>query len=291
MDDWNEIKTAFEVARRGTLSGAATALGVHRATVVRHVDSLEEKLDTRLFVRHAQGYSLTDAGTELFRVAGGVEEALHGFLAHSKRLASKLDGALTITSVDEVTPWLTPAMLSFQKAHTDVRVRYIASPRVFCLEVVEAHVAVRMGPKPQDLDHVVRPFFTMRFGLYAHRDYVERHGRPDSEAALADHRFVGSDDPDVREPFDRWLLEQVPPERIVFHSAHQRTRAAAICAGVGLGFLLTDYAEARDELVELMAPRPEWEVPVWVVTHTDLHRTPKVKAFIDHLRELPPPVL
>jgi hypothetical protein len=27
-----------------------------------------------------------------------------------------------------------------------------------------------------------------------------------------------------------------------------------------------------------MGPRPEWQSPLWLVSHVDLHRTPKVQA-------------
>ena len=49
MDNWDEIRTAFQVARLGTVSGAADVLGVHHATVIRHIDALEGRLGVKLF--------------------------------------------------------------------------------------------------------------------------------------------------------------------------------------------------------------------------------------------------
>ena len=37
MDNWDEVKTAYHVARLGTVSAAAEVLGVHHATVIRHI--------------------------------------------------------------------------------------------------------------------------------------------------------------------------------------------------------------------------------------------------------------
>jgi hypothetical protein len=34
-----------------------------------------------------------------------------------------------------------------------------------------------------------------------------------------------------------------------------------------------------------MAPRPEWDASLWIVTHVDLHRTRKVQAFLGELKE------
>jgi DNA-binding transcriptional LysR family regulator len=70
MDNWDEIRTAYQVARLGTVSGAAEVLGVHHATVIRHIDALEAALGAKLFQRHARGYTATEAGQDLLSVAG-----------------------------------------------------------------------------------------------------------------------------------------------------------------------------------------------------------------------------
>ena len=62
MDNWDEVRTAYQVAKMGTVSGAAEVLGVHHATVIRHVDALEAHLGVKLFQRHARGYTATEAG-------------------------------------------------------------------------------------------------------------------------------------------------------------------------------------------------------------------------------------
>lgn len=71
MDNWDEVRTAYQVARMGTVSGAADVLGVHHATVIRHIDAIEARLGVKLFQRHARGYTPTEAGEDLLRVAPG----------------------------------------------------------------------------------------------------------------------------------------------------------------------------------------------------------------------------
>lgn len=74
MQHWTEMHKALMVARHGTISAAAAALGVHRATVNRHIEALESVLAAPLFLRHARGYTLTDAGREMPEVASRAEE-------------------------------------------------------------------------------------------------------------------------------------------------------------------------------------------------------------------------
>ena len=76
MSDWDEYRTAYHVARLGTLSGAASSLGIHHATVMRHIDLLEAELGCPLFRRHARGYSMTDAGRDLLASVGEADAGL-----------------------------------------------------------------------------------------------------------------------------------------------------------------------------------------------------------------------
>ena len=52
MESWDEVRTAYQVARIGTVSGAAEVLGVHHATVIRHIDALEARLGAKLHHEH-----------------------------------------------------------------------------------------------------------------------------------------------------------------------------------------------------------------------------------------------
>src|SRR6478736_3288224 len=65
------------VARSGSLSGAGRCLGVNPATVSRHIEQLEQELETRLFLREPSGYVRTSAGERLMaRVEALEQEAL-----------------------------------------------------------------------------------------------------------------------------------------------------------------------------------------------------------------------
>lgn len=285
MESWDEFRTAYQVARLGTVSGAAEALGVHHATVIRHVDALEKRLGVRLFQRHARGYTPTEAGQDLLKVAQATEEQLAQFTARAQGQGEAVTGELVVTSLADLAPLLVPALARFQAAHPGLKLRYLGDNRVFRLEYGEAHVAIRAGQAPGEPDNVVQPFLRQGFALYAAPAYLAAHGRPQDEAALAGHVFVGPDDPESRAPFHRWLAGAVPREAVVFRSSTMRAGVEAVLAGVGLGFLSLADARERPELVQVLPPRPDWAVPLWLVTHVDLHRTTKVQAFLHHLKQ------
>ena len=284
MDNWDEIRTAFQVARLGTVSGAADVLGVHHATVIRHIDALEKRLGAKLFQRHARGYTPTEAGRDLLSVAQTTEEQFGQLASRIKGQGEVVAGELVVTAITGLSDLLVPVLSQFQAEHPQVLVRYLSDMRLFRLDYGEAHVAIRAGATPQEPDNVVQPLGRMRTALYASRGYVEVHGLPQSEADLAQHRFVGPDDPESRAPFSRWLRENVAEDRITMRITEPSAGVAAVRAGMGLGFITTEYAKTRHDLVEVLPPRPDWESPLWIVTHVDLHRTLKVQSFLNCLK-------
>ncbi len=284
MENWDEVRTAYQVARMGTVSGAAEMLGVHHATVIRHIDALEKRLGAKLFQRHARGYTPTEAGRDLLLVAQTTEEQFGQLVSRIKGQGETVAGELVVTAITGITGLLTPVLTAFQQAHPAVMIRFLTDMRLFRLDYGEAHVAIRAGGPPQEPDNVVQPLTTIRMGMYAARSYIVRHGMPDGVADFPKHRFIGSDSSENRAPFYRWLRDTVPSDCISYRVTEPEASAAALKAGVGIGFLAICDARGDPDLVEVMPPQQEWESPLWIVTHVDLHRTLKVQSFLTQLK-------
>ncbi|MDT8857183.1 LysR family transcriptional regulator [Paracoccaceae bacterium Fryx2] len=284
MENWDEIRTAFQVARLGTVSGAAEVLGVHHATVIRHIDALEKRLGARLFQRHARGYTPTEAGRDLLLVAQTTEEQFSQLASRIKGQGETVGGELVVTSISGIAGLLTPVMVGFQAAHPGLTVRFLTDMRVFRLDYGEAHVAIRAGAAPEEPDNVVQPLVRVRTGLYAAKSYVAAHGLPAGPQDFAHHQFIAADSAASRAPFHRWLREHVAPERLSYRASEPAALEMAVRAGAGIGFLSAYLAEGDPDLVTVMPPHPEWEAPLWIVTHVDLHRTVKVQGFLTHLK-------
>jgi DNA-binding transcriptional LysR family regulator len=285
FDDWDEVRTAYQVARLGTVSGAAGALGVHHATVIRHIDSLEGKLGTKLFQRHARGYTPTEAGQDLLKVAGRTDDQLSQLANRIRGRGNEVTGDLIITSIAVLAPLLSPALAAFQEEHPEVSIQFLTDERLFRLEYGEAHVAIRAGSPPDQPDNVVQKFYLQGFGLYASKGYIDRMGRPESLTEPAHHRFIGSAEATPRAPFFRWMNEAIPRENITYRVNQITAARPAVLAGLGIGFSTT-WAEADcAEVEQVFAPRPEWNSQLWLVTHVDLHRTAKVQTFVSFIKD------
>ena len=284
MENWDEIKTAYQVARVRTVSGAAEKLGVHHATVIRHIDALEARLGIKLFQRHARGYTPTEAGEDLLRVAQATEDQFSQLASRIKGGGAGVAGDLVVTSLVALAPRMAPLLAAFQEEYPNVVVRYLTGERLFRLEYGEAHVAIRAGRAPEQPDNVVQPLTIHTMGLFASPAYVAAHGVPSGPDEYHLHRFVGHEDEDMRAPFYKWMSQAVPRENVVFRSNDTQALSLAVMAGAGIGFLTFQETEERPEMVQMAGPRPEWSAPLWLVTHMDLHRTGKVQALLQFLK-------
>ena len=284
MDNWDEIRTAYEVARAGTVSGAADALGVHHATVIRHIDALEGRLGVKLFQRHARGYTATEAGQDLMQVATATDDQFTQLAGRIRGQGEGVIGDLVVTSLGGLSPMLSPILARFRDEHPDVIVRYLTGDRVFRLEYGEAHVAIRAGNTPEEPDNVVQPLCEQHMHLVASPAYIAAHGMPNGEGDLENHWFIGPDDVDNRAPFNRWLMSKVARERILFRVTDGRAVMDAVLAGAGIGFISKWELDRHPELIEVMPARAEWAGDLWLVTHVDLHRTTKVQTFLSFVK-------
>jgi len=104
------LRSFLEVARTGSFSRAAAALGVTQSTVSARIKTLEEQLDQRLFVRGPSGIALTAAGRRLLRHADVAVRAWQ-----QARLAVALPAGLRASVTLGVQPnlakWLAPLWL------------------------------------------------------------------------------------------------------------------------------------------------------------------------------------
>src|SRR4051812_21119832 len=75
--DLNATRMFVAVVQAGSLSAAATRLGIPLPTLSRRIRELEQQLKVQLLERSARGAKLTDAGTRLYEHAGrGIEVLL-----------------------------------------------------------------------------------------------------------------------------------------------------------------------------------------------------------------------
>ncbi|ADB35046.1 transcriptional regulator, LysR family [Kribbella flavida DSM 17836] len=101
-----------EVARLGSLSRAATALGWTQPAVSQHMQRLEREVGLPLILRSARGITLTEAGSVLLGHADALAARLGAAEAELQELASLRKGSLRLVAFPSAAAVLVPPLLA-----------------------------------------------------------------------------------------------------------------------------------------------------------------------------------
>jgi molybdate transport repressor ModE-like protein len=276
--DWEDIRVFVALARHGSMSAAARALGINHVTVSRRIAALEEALGERLVERRPDGYVLTPAGTRALGLANTMESAA----AMLSRGGSE-GGPSGLVRVN-APPTLTQAFLVEQLANLVVvepglDIDIATDVRSVSLERRETDIALRFA-RPQDGDVVAKQLVTMACGFY---------GSPSRCRQVAEGgeiTFVGFDELNAHLPEAAWLARSFPRARISLRTNNQLAQGSAARSGAGIALLPRFVGEA-DPMLEpchLGLEPPSREV--WMVVRRADRKDTSIRRVADYLEAL-----
>lgn len=275
--NWDDIRYFLELARTGSLSGAARRLRVEHSTVARRVDALEQSLGIRLFDRLPKAWSLTPEGETLVAQAGRLDEEAQAF-SRTALGVSSLQGTVRVSAPPVLAGhFLVPRLAALRPRWRNIDLEVIGESRDANLARGEADLAIRMS-RPTAPGLAARCIGEMGYGLYAARAYTDRPAE--------DWEFLGYDDSLIQVPQQRWLAQVAGRRRFVFRS--NDLAALLNAARVGLGItVLPHFLAAQDDLLERVAdPACPTLRQIWLVMHPDVKRSPRVRLIADVLADV-----
>ena len=147
--DPRRLLVLLEVARAGSLAGAARELGWTQPAVSQHVRRLERDTGTPLVVREGRGVRLTEAGRVLVRHADAVAARLSAAAEEVAALADLRAGRVRLAAFPSAAATVVPralAVLAAEAPGVDVRLTEVEPPEARAL-VLEGRcdVAVVFG--------------------------------------------------------------------------------------------------------------------------------------------------
>lgn len=117
------LRAFLETADAGSLSRAASQLGLSQPSLTAQIQRLEKHLSARLFVRHGRGVTLTDAGRTLYPRARRLLDELRATEFAVRREGAEGVGTLRVGAIPTVAPYVLPAALRrLRMRHSALRV-------------------------------------------------------------------------------------------------------------------------------------------------------------------------
>lgn len=277
---WDDVHFFLAVVQAGSLSAAATLLGVNHSTVLRRIGSLEDTLSTSLFDRLPGGYALTAPGHEFAERLAGVGEQIEAAHRHISSRDVEVRGTVRVAAPEMLFKTvLMPLMARFSQRYPAVQLQLVMTASHVSLTKREADVAVRVSNRPPE-NLVGRRIGRVQTALYASRDYLA--SLPPG-ASPADYRWVGLDECLSHLDSARWVARNVDPARIVMRVDTLGGMVEAVACGTGVGLLLCSVADLRPELQRLAPPDPALDWSIWILTHPDLKQVARIRAFTEFL--------
>jgi len=279
MGDWDNYRYFLAVAREGTLSGAARALSVNHATVLRRLRSLEEQLQTGLFERRSDGYSLTSAGEEMLDHVARMEEeslALELLLAGQD---VRLAGDVRVTTVDSLADAvLGPLLPSFTQEHPGITIELATDYQWANLSRREADIALRPSNNPGDA-MVGRRVGLLKSCLYRTPDLPGFDGAsPDQAMDWRQAPILAPDGRIGETAAARWFNKETQASRTVLRGTSFLILRNACKAGMGVTCLPSYLGEG---LVRIDSAPENTFTDLWLLTHPELRKSAKVRAVLD----------
>jgi DNA-binding transcriptional LysR family regulator len=281
-NDWDLFQSLHAVLEAGTLSAAARLRGLTQPTLGRHIETLEQRLGSPLFLRSPRGLQPTDLALELKPHLHDMAAAASAAVRDASGAADSLVGSIRITASEMVGAEVLPPMLtSFREAHPGIVIELMMSNVVDDLSRREADIAVRMAPPTQNA-LVAKKVGEVELGFYATARYLERHGMPSDMADLDNHAIIGFDGP-ARSIKDLAGTQiDVSRETFDFRSDSDVAQLAMICADYGVGVCQPTIARRRG-LVRVMPETTVFRLGVWIVMHENLRASRRMRLMFDHL--------
>ena len=282
MLDWNDLRHFLAVARHGSTIAAAKALSLSQSTVHRRLDELEKQLGRPIVIRQATGYRLTEFGKELLPFAVQVEDAVNSFERFLVASDQTPTGLVRLTCSESIGFRLMQSTVLdlFHARHPGLRIELIMSDHFLNLAKGEADVAIRAGTQNEET-LVGRKIADVPWALYGSRSYIDRHGRIECIEEIAHHAVIEFDGDISDHHSARWLRTVAPTAKVVARSNTVPGLMMTVRSGAGLAPLPMPLAGRDPDLICALGPVPGLYSPIYLLTHPDLRRTPRIDALFD----------
>ena len=288
--DWDKLRVFHTVGLQKSFTQAAEVLHLSASAVSRQIASLEERLGTALFHRHARGLILTEHGEIMFRTVSEMVTKLEATEISFAEATLKPKGPFKLTvPVTFGTLWLASQMKEYGDLYPDIEITLICEDKELDLTKREADAAIRFQQSKQP-DLIQIPMMTLQNSLYASNDYLRQHGVPGSIKDLKKHRLLGFEGYDKTLPYPEvnWLFDldngntQLTP---YFKANSLIALRTMVKQGMGIAALPNYLMHRTRHVSRVLEDLPAPVTEAWYVYPVELKNSKRIKVFRSFITE------
>lgn len=286
---FDELRAFLAVAEHGSFAAAATAQGVARTSLRRHVDALEARAGVPLFERGLRGAVLTVAGQQLLARGRNMEHEFSTLLAAIRETGRAPTGLVRALLPVGMPPPIVAGLLAvIRTSWPGVRLalRWCEDPCVDADE--ETDFVLWLGGGAPRGAWQWRPLPAVPLRLLASTTYASTRGLPRELHELADHELHA------------WSLPGATPSLTLRDGRHHAITPAVTTANIdalhelahhGVGLVWTPDAglpprPGRAPLVPVLPDVVGADVELRIAVPSALASLPRVEVLLRNFAEL-----
>jgi len=284
--DWNQARAFLVTAEEGTLSAAARALGLTQPTLGRQVSALEQTLGTQLFDRIGTGLTLTPTGLELLAHVKQMGEAANALSLSAAGLSMTLEGNVCISATESMAYFTLPPLIAeLRGLYPGIQIEIEVSNETRDLNRREADIALR-AYRPTQPDLIVKRLKDYEARLYAIPSYLNKLEKEYGKNAIQNADFIGfSSTSDYPNQLKERLGLEVKTEQFPLLTMNHLVHWQLVKQGLGIGVMTTDVGDKEKQVVAVQPNEPIIKGELWLVTHSELRTSLRIRKVFDFLAE------
>jgi LysR family transcriptional regulator, transcriptional activator for bauABCD operon len=287
--DWNLLKVFTEIVSSRGVTRAASSLARQQPAVSNALKRLETHVGVVLCRRGPKGFELTDEGKAVARLCQRISELVSQIPGRVEDSTATLTGRLRLIMVQNlVSPVLDKTIADFNRLHPNVEL-LINIALLQEIEDVITREQAEIGVAPVEPKNVA-----LRYDFLYREQHRPFCGRP--------HHLFGRTFNDPRDLSSETFIlpgteeaEAVTAYRAQFGWGHKSIAQSPyleevkrlVILGLGIGFLPEEMLETDIKLGllwPLMAPQPDAQADILVITNPNAPRARAVQRFLDLLQ-------
>lgn len=289
MDSLKRMVIFSHVAETRSFSAAARKLGIARSAVSRHIALLEQSVGVRLLNRSTRSVSLTEAGQTYYRSCALIVAEAETATRRISQLRDEPAGTLKVAGPTSFGSQLATLAGRFMQQYPALHVELLLDDRVVDMVRDSIDVSIRVGWL-NDTTLVARQLCESPRLLCASPGYLERHGRPETPAQLAQHECVIFSL--LPTPYE-WTFSKNGRQENIHVKGRMKTNSATavralILDGSGIAplsnFLVGDDIRAG-RLVHLLPDHDCGSAGIYAVYQDRRYQQGRVRMFIDFIQK------
>jgi len=281
--EWDDLRIFLAILRGRSVRAAAKLMGVSHSTVSRRLQAMESQLGIKLFVRHPEGFVLTEIGEAMVERAERVESEILSMEREIFGRDATLSGPIRISMPPLIAQYLVmPFIAEFSALYPDIQIEIDATYDIANLTRRNADIAIRFQTEPEGhlVGHRLPDFAN---ALYATPNYVANNSFTGQNPT---GQWINWQRDSSRGTLARWQADSDFAQCGTRHYVSDpSSQLQAVKAELGFAYLFCFMADQESALIRMQLSAKFKFVPAWVLTHPDLVSTQRVRVFVRFLRD------